>query len=64
MLYNALVPRLGGIKLELEGNEVEKIPVDLICPDTVSYRCNMGLYRRISIGSGDFTIILINQHTA
>ncbi len=27
MLYNALVPRLGGIKLELEGNEVVKIPV-------------------------------------
>ncbi len=27
MLYNALVPRLGGIKLELEGKEVEKIPV-------------------------------------
>jgi hypothetical protein len=27
MLYNALVPRLGGIKLELEGNEVIKIPV-------------------------------------
>ncbi len=27
MLYNALVPRLGGIKLELEGDEVEKIPV-------------------------------------
>jgi hypothetical protein len=27
ILYNALVPRLGGIKLELEGKEVEKIPV-------------------------------------
>ncbi len=27
MLYNALVPRLGGVKLELEGNEVQKIPV-------------------------------------
>ena len=27
MLYNALVPRLGGIKLELDGNEVVKIPV-------------------------------------
>lgn len=27
MLYNALVPRLGGVKLELEGNEVVKIPV-------------------------------------
>ena len=27
ILYNALVPRLGGVKLELEGNEVEKIPV-------------------------------------
>jgi hypothetical protein len=27
MLYNALVPRLGGIKLGLEGNEVVKIPV-------------------------------------
>jgi hypothetical protein len=27
MLYNILVPRLGGIKLELEGNEVVKIPV-------------------------------------
>ncbi len=27
MLYNALVPRLGGIKLELEGKDVEKIPV-------------------------------------
>ncbi len=27
MLYNLLVPRLGGIKLELEGNEVLKIPV-------------------------------------
>ncbi len=27
MLYNALVPRLGGIKLELEANEVLKIPV-------------------------------------
>lgn len=27
MLYNALVPRLGGVKLELEGKEVEKIPV-------------------------------------
>ncbi|MCC7550621.1 MAG: hypothetical protein KO316_03840 [Methanobacterium sp.] len=27
MLYNALVPRLGGVKLELEGNGVEKIPV-------------------------------------
>jgi hypothetical protein len=27
MLYNVLVPRLGGVKLELEGNEVEKIPV-------------------------------------
>lgn len=27
MLYNTLVPRLGGVKLELEGNEVEKIPV-------------------------------------
>lgn len=27
MLYNALVPKLGGVKLELEGNEVEKIPV-------------------------------------
>ena len=27
MLYNALVPRLGGVKLELEGNDVEKIPV-------------------------------------
>ena len=27
MLYNALVPRLGGVKLELEGKEVQKIPV-------------------------------------
>jgi hypothetical protein len=27
ILYNTLVPRLGGIKLELEGNEVENIPV-------------------------------------
>lgn len=27
MLYNALVPRLGGIKLELEDNDVENIPV-------------------------------------
>jgi hypothetical protein len=27
MLYNALVPRLGGIKLELDGNEIIKIPV-------------------------------------
>lgn len=27
MLYNALVPRLGGIKLELEGIDVMKIPV-------------------------------------
>ena len=27
LLYNALVPRLGGIKLELEGNDVENIPV-------------------------------------
>jgi hypothetical protein len=27
MLYNALVPRLGGIKLELDGKEVVKIPV-------------------------------------
>jgi len=27
MLYNALVPRLGGVKLELDGNDVEKIPV-------------------------------------
>ncbi|MEN6553492.1 MAG: hypothetical protein ABFC34_11490 [Methanobacterium sp.] len=27
MLYNALVPRLGGIRLELEGEDVVKIPV-------------------------------------
>jgi len=27
MLYNLLVPKLGGVKLELEGNEVIKIPV-------------------------------------
>jgi hypothetical protein len=27
MLYNTLVPRLGGVKLELDGNEVVKIPV-------------------------------------
>ena len=27
MLYNALVPRLGGVKLELDGNDVLKIPV-------------------------------------
>ena len=27
MLYNALVPKLGGIKLELEGEDVVKIPV-------------------------------------
>ncbi|MDO5835437.1 MAG: hypothetical protein Q4P17_02925 [Methanobacterium sp.] len=27
MLYNILVPRLGGVKLELEGDEVENIPV-------------------------------------
>ncbi|MDD1774894.1 MAG: hypothetical protein LUQ24_05135, partial [Methanobacterium sp.] len=27
LLYNTLVPRLGGVKLEIEGNEVEKIPV-------------------------------------
>jgi hypothetical protein len=27
LLYNILVPRLGGVKLEIEGNEVEKIPV-------------------------------------
>jgi hypothetical protein len=27
MLYNILVPRLGGIKLELDGDEVVKIPV-------------------------------------
>jgi len=27
MFYNALVPKLGGVKLELAGNEVEKIPV-------------------------------------
>jgi hypothetical protein len=27
MLYNILVPRLGGVRLELEGNEVENIPV-------------------------------------
>ena len=27
MVYNALVPRLGGIKLELDGKNVEKIPV-------------------------------------
>lgn len=27
MLYNLLVPRLGGVKLEMEGNEVENIPV-------------------------------------
>ena len=27
LLYNTLVPRIGGIKLELEGNDVENIPV-------------------------------------
>jgi len=27
MLYNALVPRLGGVKLQLDGKEVEQIPV-------------------------------------
>jgi hypothetical protein len=27
MVYNALVPKLGGIKLELDGKNVEKIPV-------------------------------------
>lgn len=27
MLYNLLVPKLGGVKLELDGNEVVKIPV-------------------------------------
>ena len=27
LLYNTLVPRVGGIKLELEGNDVENIPV-------------------------------------
>jgi hypothetical protein len=27
MIYNLLVPRLGGVKLELDGNEVENIPV-------------------------------------
>jgi hypothetical protein len=27
MLYNLLVPRLGGVKLEMEGNDVENIPV-------------------------------------
>ena len=27
ILYNTLVPKLGGIKLELENNDVEKIPV-------------------------------------
>ncbi|WP_321422855.1 hypothetical protein [uncultured Methanobacterium sp.] len=27
MLYNTLVPRVGGVKLELDGNEVGKIPV-------------------------------------
>ncbi|CEA13479.1 hypothetical protein [Methanobacterium formicicum] len=27
LLYNLLVPKLGGVKLELDGNEVEKIPV-------------------------------------
>jgi hypothetical protein len=27
MLYNALVPRLGGVKLEIEGNEIENIPI-------------------------------------
>jgi hypothetical protein len=27
LLYNALVPRLGGIKLEMNGSEVENIPV-------------------------------------
>ncbi len=27
MLYNALVPRLGGVKLELEGKEIKSIPV-------------------------------------
>lgn len=27
MLYNLLAPRLGGIKLEMKGNEVEKIPI-------------------------------------
>lgn len=27
LLYNALVPRLGGVKLEMEGSEVEGIPV-------------------------------------
>ena len=27
MLYNALVPRLGGIKLELDGKDIVKIPV-------------------------------------
>ena len=64
MLYNALVPRLGGIKLELEGNEVVKIPVISYALILVSYWINMGFYRRISTGSGDFTHILINQHIA
>lgn len=27
MLYNALVPRLGGVKLQLDGNEIEQIPI-------------------------------------
>ena len=27
LLYNTLVPRIGGIKLELEGNDVENLPV-------------------------------------
>lgn len=27
LLYNILVPRLGGVKLEMDGNEVENIPV-------------------------------------
>ena len=27
LLYNALVPRLGGVKLEIKGNDVENIPV-------------------------------------
>ena len=58
LLYNVLAPKLGGIKLGMEGEEVKSIPVVSYALIMAMYKCNTNIYTRTVHWTGRCSCIL------
>ena len=56
LIYNMLVPRLGGVKLGLEGDQVTIITRHTLCTYIICFSSNMGVNNGTTINRSDFTI--------